>query len=155
MCEFWPLCLPSSSLIVYVEMSPIYFLPIYYFSNFYQFLKIQHDLCEEVLDANKISPTTYCYQISNINEKRGSTFKMLKRLKILTVTVLQILRPPHHGVGLPVPDAAHPLIWILSSITLYLILIKTCQSLGPCFVIVWTCVNYLISWKKTLHGTFK
>ena len=47
----------------------------HYFSNFYQFLKIQHDLCEEVWDANKIFPTTYCYQISNINEKRGSTFK--------------------------------------------------------------------------------
>ena len=29
---------------------------------------------------------------------------------ILTVAVVEVLRPPHHGVGLPVPDAGHHLL---------------------------------------------
>ena len=29
---------------------------------------------------------------------------------ILTVAVVEVLRPPEHGVGLPVPDAGHHLL---------------------------------------------
>ena len=40
----------------------------------------------------------------------------------LTVAELEVLRPPHHGVGLAVPDAGHCLVWIPLVIILHSLL---------------------------------
>ena len=44
------------------------------------------------------------------NNKSALTIEMMEERRLLTVALLDVLGPPHHGVGLPVPDAGDGLL---------------------------------------------